>query len=137
MNPQAGPGSAMVVSGSSGAVPIRMTRRLTMAMFCRELGAEINVSEGVPYDAAPPRVVDQTGLTGIYEFHLEFAGSMRPAGRMPAPADGDSGSSLASDPAPNLFTAMERQLGLRLRKLKKVAVDVLVVDHADKVPTEN
>jgi len=46
----------------------------------------------------------------------------------------------ASDPGeglPNIFTAVEKQLGLKLMKVKDVQVDVLIVDGADKIPTEN
>jgi uncharacterized protein (TIGR03435 family) len=32
---------------------------------------------------------------------------------------------------------MEEQLGLRLQKGERVAVDVLVIDSADQVPAEN
>jgi uncharacterized protein (TIGR03435 family) len=56
-------------------------------------------------------------------FHLEFAGSVLPGG---------ANESLA----PSLFVALEKQLGLKLEQ-KKAALDVLVIDRADKVPTEN
>lgn len=88
-----------------------------------------------------PRVVDRTGLTGIYEFTLEFAGTMAMPGAMPpTPAGGDTGPPAASDPGdgtPNIFTAVEKQLGLKLQKVRNVSVDVLIVDKADRVPTEN
>ena len=89
-----------------------------------------------------PRVVDRTGLTGIYEFTLEFAGTMPLApGIVPsAPPADDAGMPIANDPGeglPNIFTAVEKQLGLKLVKVKDVPVDVLIVDSADKVPTEN
>jgi uncharacterized protein (TIGR03435 family) len=140
MDPTWGPGTlVLTMAGSGGAVaPIRQTRRATMAMFCRELGSDINMSEGIPYDEAQPRVVDRTGLQGLYEFSIEFAGSLKSAKRMPSPAETGSGAPAASDAAlgvPDLFTAVERQLGLKLRKLKAVPVDVLVVDSADKTPT--
>jgi uncharacterized protein (TIGR03435 family) len=137
LNAQSGPAQAVIILGESGVTPILMTARKTMAMFCRELGAQINVSEGRPFDAQTPRVVDKTGLAGIYEFHLEYAGMVRSVSWMPPSAAIDSGPAIPSDPAPSLFTAIEGQLGLKLRKLKNVSVDVLVVDHADKVPTEN
>jgi len=35
-----------------------------------------------------------------------------------------------------LYEALEKQLGLKLEK-KKVLVDMLVVDHIEKAPTEN
>ena len=33
--------------------------------------------------------------------------------------------------------ALEKQLGLKLVKVKGIPVDVLVIDHVDKVPTDN
>ena len=108
-----------------------------MAMFCRGLGNNINMSNGTP-TGPQARVVDKTGLTGTYEFTLEFAGSV---GMMPsAPAEGEPGTPLASDPtggAPDIFTAVEKQLGLKLVKVKDIPVDILIVENADKVPTAN
>jgi uncharacterized protein (TIGR03435 family) len=74
-------------------------------------------------------VVDQTGLTGKYDFHLEFAPeNMRPP---------DAGSPAASsDPAPTLLVAIQDQLGLKL-EAKKLPVDIVVVDHIEKTATEN
>jgi uncharacterized protein (TIGR03435 family) len=68
-------------------------------------------------------VVDLTGLKGAFEFKLEWA----PEGS-PVPQDGAS--------APTLFTAVQEQLGLKLES-RKGPLDVLVVDHAEKVPAEN
>jgi uncharacterized protein (TIGR03435 family) len=80
--------------------------------------------------AAAP-VADQTGLTGRYDFTLEFAGLMGPGGAFPA-SGGDA-------PVPSgltLFDAVETQLGLRLVE-KKVAHDVVVIDAIDRNPVEN
>jgi len=124
-----------------GPGSIRMSYRQTMAMFCHGLGTDINISKGVPLGSPQPRVIDKTGLTGIYEFTLEFAGSIRSLGEnLSAPADGEPGAPLASDPdqaAPDIFAAIEKQLGLKLVKVRDAPVDILVVDSADKVPTEN
>ncbi len=75
-------------------------------------------------------VVDNTGLAGKFDFTLEFAGFMGPGGAVPPPT--------ADAPAdvPSLFTAIETQLGLKLND-KKASLDLLVVDHLDKVPTAN
>jgi uncharacterized protein (TIGR03435 family) len=133
------PGAAVrfVMPMGGGAAAIRMTHRETMAMFCRGLGNNINMSNGTP-TGPQARVVDKTGLTGTYEFTLEFAGTV---GMMPsAPAGSEPGTPLASDPtggAPDIFTAVEKQLGLKLVKVKDVPVDILIVDNADKVPTAN
>lgn len=81
-------------------------------------------------------VVDQTGLSGRFDFELswtptedQFTG-MR--GRMPPapPATTDN-----PDAPPDLFTAVQEQLGLRLESTK-APVDVLVIDRVEK-PSAN
>jgi uncharacterized protein (TIGR03435 family) len=66
-------------------------------------------------------VVDNTGLTGKYDFLLEYTPSS------PAAKD-ESGR-------PSIFTALEEQLGLKLVPSKQ-PVDVLVVDSIEQ-PNEN
>jgi uncharacterized protein (TIGR03435 family) len=87
------------------------------------------------------RVIDKTGLTGKYDFTLEFAcegcrgmGANLPvfSGRTDSPAADPSESGL-----PGIFTALEKQLGLKLEKTHDIPLDVIVVDRMDKVPTEN
>ena len=68
-------------------------------------------------------VVDRTGLTGNWDFELTFAAPPPPPGALPPgvappPADPD---------APDLFTALQEQLGLKLESTKG-PVEVLVVD---------
>jgi len=84
----------------------------------------------------PSRVVDKTGLAGKYDFNLEFsnAGLRGPGGRPFVPPS--AGEPQQPDPAPDLFSALEKQLGLRLEK-SKTQLDVIVIDHMDKQPTEN
>jgi uncharacterized protein (TIGR03435 family) len=38
---------------------------------------------------------------------------------------------------PSFFTEIEKQLGLKRVKMKGVPVDVAVIDHVGKIPTEN
>jgi uncharacterized protein (TIGR03435 family) len=78
-------------------------------------------------------VSDDTRLGGVHDFRLEFA-PQRPGALPPASVDADA----ASDPsaAPNLMTAVQQQLGLRLVPAK-VRVSVLVVDSADQSPSGN
>ena len=65
-------------------------------------------------------VVDQTGLTGTFDFTLHWAmGNATPAG-------GDG---------PSLFTAIQEQLGLKLVS-RVMPIEVLVVDTVDH-PSEN
>ncbi len=63
-------------------------------------------------------VVDQTGLTGTYDVMFDWK-----AGEPDAPS-------------PSLFTAIQEQLGLKL-EARKIPLEVLVVDHAERVPKEN
>jgi uncharacterized protein (TIGR03435 family) len=88
-------------------------------------------------------VTDSTGLTGKYDYVLSFApeeGRGMIAGVPPPPpgADGPGGAfaSPPQDAGPTIFTALQEQLGLRLDQ-KKGPVDLLIVDHVEKVPTEN
>jgi uncharacterized protein (TIGR03435 family) len=89
-------------------------------------------------------VIDKTGLTGKFDFTLEFVAEPEigagPLGAVPAPqpnADPGQPASLgAPDEPAGLFTAVQEQLGLKLER-KKGPLDVWVVDRAEKVPAEN
>jgi uncharacterized protein (TIGR03435 family) len=83
------------------------------------------------------RVVDRTGLTGTYDFNLDYVRDQGraisqftglPSGLAPA-ADDSSG-------APALSTALQEQLGLKLEKARG-PLDVIVVEQANKTPTDN
>jgi bla regulator protein BlaR1 len=77
-------------------------------------------------------VEDRTGLTGLFDFDVEFAPESAGA---PAAAGAGVNDAPAAFDRPSLFTAMEEQLGLRLQPLR-APVDVLVIDRLDP-PTEN
>lgn len=84
-------------------------------------------------------IVDKTGLTGKYDFVLEYAPDMAGMGKGPmGPGPGDGGAPPAGpeESGPDLVTAMREQLGLRLDS-KKLPVDLLVIDKVDRVPVEN
>jgi uncharacterized protein (TIGR03435 family) len=72
-------------------------------------------------------VIDKTGLTGKYDFTLKWI----PDSAM----DVHSSGAETQENLPQLFTALQEQLGLRLASAK-APVDVIVVDHAD-MPSEN
>jgi uncharacterized protein (TIGR03435 family) len=82
-------------------------------------------------DLARRPVIDKTGLTGLYDFALKFApetaGSAGPFGLLPPGAP-----PTAIDPdAPNLFTAVQEQLGLKLESARG-PVEVAVIDRFEK-----
>ena len=94
-------------------------------------------------------VVDQTGLKGNYDFDLDYAPDegppMSPAGVPPPPpvggAPGGGEGNVPSAGAPDIsgvsiFTAVQSQLGLKL-DTKKGPMELIVVDHIEKTPTEN
>jgi len=68
-------------------------------------------------------VLDKTGLTGFYQFDLRYANEVSQT-----PTENPAG--------PSVFTAVQQQLGLKLES-RKGPVEVLVVDHAEKIPVEN
>jgi len=117
---------------------MRLTfRRTSVAELAQQLRTLVNLADGAGLTAPPARVVDHTGLSDLYDFTLEFAGSpFPPAASVPGVAD----AAAASEPGgsgPNLAGALERQLGLRLVRGTKAPFDVLVVDHALKTPVAN
>lgn len=71
-------------------------------------------------------IVDRTGLTGKYDFVLEYRRFV-PNSR--------SGNAPPSWGATDLFRALQKQLGLQLVS-KKIPLDVVVVDSVDRAPTE-
>ena len=71
-------------------------------------------------------VLDKTGLTGAYDIDLQWARTDLHAG---------DATSVASDDAPSILTAVEEQLGLKLVPHRD-KLDVLVVDHIQP-PTPN
>jgi len=75
-------------------------------------------------------IVDQTGLDGRYDIDVTYtpepfsAAALAQRGGTPPPG-------VNVDPnGPNLFTALEEQLGLKLQP-KKMPVPVLVIDHIE------
>lgn len=74
-------------------------------------------------------VLDMTGLPGVYNFKFDFV----PQSRRAADAKGDSA---LENPGPTIDQVIEEKLGLRLEN-RKAPIEVVVVDHAEKIPTEN
>jgi bla regulator protein BlaR1 len=87
------------------------------------LGALVNV---LP-QFVERQVIDRTGLTGIYDLTLKWTPEAIPSllGLPQAPLP-------PADPdAPNIFTAVQEQLGLKL-EAGRGPVEVIVIDHIEK-----
>jgi uncharacterized protein (TIGR03435 family) len=118
------PGLVMMEGAKAGGVIVFLTARSQpLSALVQLLSREFQMPIG-----------DQTGLQGNFDFKLAFA--PKPPGALPPPPSPDSPSNAADDVAPNLTTAVQQQLGLRLNA-RKVPTDVLVVDRADQLPTQN
>jgi uncharacterized protein (TIGR03435 family) len=102
-------------SGTSTNNEHLKAHNLTMEAFARYLTRNREV--GMP-------VVDKTGLTGAFNFEMEW----KPDQLQPKP-------DAPVDDRPSLFTALQERLGLEL-KSAKVPIMTVVIDHAEK-PREN
>jgi uncharacterized protein (TIGR03435 family) len=76
-------------------------------------------------------VLDQTNLTGRFDFHVAFLPDESMFHGHPPPIP----PSTTDNPAPSLFTAMQEQLGLKLEPVKGPA-QVIVIDHVER-PSQN
>ena len=119
-----GSGAIVMISLNGNQPTARMVARgLSLPEIAAKLGQNLHRT-----------VIDRTGLSGKYDFTLQFtpdlSGFPVPPGLPSAPADA------ASEPAANVAAAVEKQLGLKLTSARE-RLDVIVVDHAGKMPTEN
>jgi uncharacterized protein (TIGR03435 family) len=72
-------------------------------------------------------VTDMTGMKGFFDFTLEWAPDSRP---------GEAGAITDSAPGASVFTAVQERLGLKLEG-RKGPVEMLVIEHVEKIPTGN
>jgi uncharacterized protein (TIGR03435 family) len=95
-----------------------VSRGFSMSEFANRLSGPV-FKLGVP-------VQDSTGLTGTFDFTLDWA-----------PDDQPAGDAVYKDAAgASLFTAIQEQLGLKLESRKSL-VEVWVVDRVEKLPLQN
>jgi uncharacterized protein (TIGR03435 family) len=112
-------GPALRFQGERGNRARMLCQQQTMQDFARALGHMLKSA-----------VTDETGLVAKYDFTVTYAGGL--GGPILAPAPTTAGS----EPLPDIFSALQSQLGLKLEP-KKVAVEVFVVDHMEKTPAGN
>lgn len=73
-------------------------------------------------------VINETGIAGLFDFHVDFAPDEATPRFTPAPGDEPSGG-------PSIFTAFLEQLGLKLEPAKGPG-EFLIIDSVEK-PSEN
>ena len=76
-------------------------------------------------------VIDQTGIQGRYDFALNWTPDEFHAARL----SGFAAPQQLNGEVPDLFTAIQEQLGLKLESTRGSVV-VLVIDHVER-PSEN
>jgi uncharacterized protein (TIGR03435 family) len=96
-----------VVNDGTGHTKMRLTN-VSVSTLASALGRRL----GDP-------VADKTGIQGEYDMVLDYEN------------DADVSPSL-----PSVLKAVQEQLGLKLEK-QKVTVEMLVIDHVERIPTEN
>jgi uncharacterized protein (TIGR03435 family) len=101
-----------------------------MENLIAHIRGELAVPVGPTLGLVGGRVTDNTGLKGSYDFQLEYFGGGFAGGAYQQP------SVDSVPPGPDLFTALEKQLGLKLQKIK-AQLDVIVIDQIERVPIEN
>jgi bla regulator protein BlaR1 len=80
-------------------------------------------------------VVDQTGLTGDYDFTMEWVPDMGESMGPKGLPEGPPKEAPQAPDGPSLFTAIQEQLGLKLES-QKGPVEMFVIDRAAR-PSEN
>lgn len=99
----------------------RYTKMDLIAQFLGSLGGSFGLLDRP--------VVDQTGLTGRYDFTIDFAQPQR------TNAEPETNTDQSAPAGPDLLEAAREQLGLRLKPGKAV-LSLPVIDHLDR-PSEN
>ena len=112
----------LVAKGGPRLQPSKDRTHLSAQMLSNGLDAThmgvAQFADVLAHRAGQP-IVDKTGLTGFYDFKLSYS------------PGNDPNSTL-----PDFFTAIQEQLGLKLEP-QKLPVEFLIIDHVDKIPTDN
>jgi uncharacterized protein (TIGR03435 family) len=128
-------GSTRMTMGPNGVMHME-TEKMTMEAFAEMLTGFLDRP-----------VVDMTGFKGNYKLGLDLStedirNAARKAGMAlptapPAAAAGGAGGGVpeAAEPTSSIFSAIQ-QLGLKL-DARKAPIEIIVVDHHEKTPTEN
>jgi uncharacterized protein (TIGR03435 family) len=101
--------------------PVLTVRNYSMAEFAK----------GMQEAFMDKPVVDQTGLSGRYDFEFKWTPDEL---QTYCPTAAASSGDLANTP-PGIYTAFQEQLGLKLAAVK-ASVQVMVIDHIE-TPSEN
>ncbi len=116
--------------GSDGKVPPMKVSGSTEGLHVEAHGASMANLAGLVSNGLHITVIDGTGLTGKYDFTLDYSDEGFGRTRM---TQGSEPTTAAM--WPSIFTAVQEQLGLKLEAHKE-PTDVIVIDHIEK-PSPN
>ena len=102
-----------------------------LSLVGRNTGLD-GVANGLQSNILDKPVVNQTGLTGRYDFTLTFTPDPTQVANFGALAPANAAD---LDAPPDIFTAFQQQLGLKLQSTKAV-VDVMVIEKVER-PSPN
>ena len=137
--------SAISDSRAYQRIPIETAAKIARIKDGARLRGELN-GQGLPVGSLVRlltqqlgrTVLDKTGLTGKYDFTLQWTPDESQAPMFKGTAGSQPGTSSTTPPessGPSIFTAIQEQLGLKLES-QKGPVEILVIDHVEK-PSEN
>jgi uncharacterized protein (TIGR03435 family) len=89
---------------------------LTVSVHGMSVG---DLADGLLVELAGRTVIDKTGISGLFDLHIEFT----PDQNAPTSTDNTAG--------PSIFTALQEQLGLKLEPARG-PVQLFVVDHVER-----
>jgi uncharacterized protein (TIGR03435 family) len=119
--------------------PIRVTRRMNGE--CRLVADGISLAQlaGFLQGRIGKRVSDATNLGGPYEFELQWSEDSPVAMPLALPNGTGPGpeTSIETASGPTLFRALQEQLGLKLEAAGNTSIDMVVIDHMNRLPTPN
>jgi bla regulator protein blaR1 len=128
-------GAAPVPETPNGLLPVSEPAKGPQPCLASPLGVGRLSARGLPMTdlavmlarlpAVSRRVVDRTGLAGRFDYDLEWTPTVMPSGASPA------ASTDPSNAGPNLFTALQEQLGLKLEPGRET-LPVLVIDSVEQ-----
>jgi bla regulator protein blaR1 len=119
--PPAGPlgGSASPLGG------VRLRGRVPLSLLAQALSANLRRP-----------VIDMTGISGIFNISFDYLPDEWERPGNTASGAAEDGIPVAAMPGLSISEAMEKALGLKL-EARIAPVEMLIVDRAEKVPTEN
>ena len=121
LGPDGGGITGVIVLGGRGSGVNAVATSVNIAYLARYLSQQLRRP-----------VLDKTGLTGIYDFTLDFVADL---GQAPSPSSADDNMLPADPSGASIFTAVQQQLGLKLEP-GRGPVETLVIDHVER-PSEN